>query len=88
MVTASKLHQTEKTNKYLLKSTCWLLAILLGALQTWANRYSVWVDVVSYLDIGDAYLQGNWTTAINACWSPFYSWLLGLALLIFKPSPY
>ena len=76
------------SKKYLLKSIFWVLAIFLGILQTWANRYSVWMDVLSYLDIGDAYLRGDWNAAINACWSPLYSWLLGLALFAFKPSPY
>jgi hypothetical protein len=45
-------------------------------------------DGISYLDIGDAYWRGDWPTAINAMWSPFYSWLTGLTLLVFQPSPY
>ena len=41
-----------------------------------------------YLDMGDAYLRGDWNMAINSYWSPFYSWLLGLAILVLKPLPY
>ena len=31
-------------------------------------------DGVSYLDIGDAYFRGDWKAAVNAYWSPVYSW--------------
>jgi hypothetical protein len=65
-----------------------LLAIFMGALHIWAavNSYSMNADGISYLDIGDAYFTGDWQNAINPVWSPMYSWVLGLVLLIFKPS--
>ena len=71
-----------------LKSVFWSLAIILGFIQTRSGRYLMWFDGPSYLDIADNYLKGNWGAAINACWSPLYSWVLGIALYIFKPSPY
>ena len=74
-------------NKLLITSFCFL-AIVLGALQAWETRHSMNPDGISYLDMGDAYLRGDWDMAVNAYWSPLYSWLLGLAMLIFKPSPY
>lgn len=43
-------------------------------------------DGIAYLDIGDAYFHGDWSTAINAVWSPLYSWILGLVNFIVKPS--
>jgi len=65
----------------------WLiLCLLFGALEAWISRYSMISDGVSYLDIGDAYFRHDWGAAINAYWSPMYSWWLGLALYIFKPS--
>jgi len=42
---------------------------------------------VSYLDMGDAFVRGDWATAINGFWSPLYSLPLGLAIKIFKPPP-
>jgi 4-amino-4-deoxy-L-arabinose transferase-like glycosyltransferase len=67
----------------------WLLAILLGFFHTWADHhYLVNADAMSYLDIAEAYLRREWSTAVNAYWSPLYSWLIALALLVFKPSPY
>jgi hypothetical protein len=66
----------------------WLIAGVMGAIRTWATRHAMNADGISYLDMGDAYLRGDWNMALNALWSPFYSWLLGLALFILKPSPY
>ncbi len=43
-------------------------------------------DGIHYLDMGDAYWRGDWHMAINAWWSPLYSWLLGLCLMALKPS--
>ncbi len=65
----------------------WLLICLaLGAVQAWILRYSMISDGVSYLDVADAYFRGDWSAAINGHWSPLYSWCLGVALYVFKPS--
>src|SRR5947209_1174412 len=45
-------------------------------------------DGLTYLDIADAYMRGDWTHAVNAFWNPFYSWLLGIALRVLRPSSY
>jgi len=66
----------------------WLMAIMLRAFQAWDNRFIMDADVISYLDIVDAYFRGDWNNAINGLWPPPYSWLLGLAMCILKPSPY
>lgn len=73
----------------------WLTAVVLGFLQAWARRHVsadglayMGPDGISYLDIGDAYMRGDWYVAVNAMWSPLYSWLAGFWLLLFKPSPF
>ena len=43
---------------------------------------------MSYLDIAEAYLRRDWSTAINAYWNPLYSWVIALILWVVKPSPY
>jgi hypothetical protein len=63
-----------------------IFCIALGAAEAWISRYDMISDGVAYLDIGDAYLRGDWNTAVNAYWSPAYSWLLGLALHFLRPS--
>ena len=45
------------------------------------------VDGIAYLDMGDAYLRGDWATAVRSHWSPLYGWLLGTALRVVQPSP-
>jgi hypothetical protein len=76
------------SNYKLLRVGCWVVALALGAAQAWASRFTMNPDGVSYLDIGDAYWRGDWHNAINAYWSPLYSWILGLFLKLLKPSPY
>lgn len=43
---------------------------------------------MSYLDIAEAYIRKDWHSAVNAYWSPLYSWLIVLAFSIVRPSPY
>lgn len=68
----------------------WFLRILsacLGLVQLWGTRYIIFSDGISYLDIADAYRRGDWANAINAYWSPLYSWILAIAASILRPSP-
>jgi 4-amino-4-deoxy-L-arabinose transferase-like glycosyltransferase len=66
----------------------WLVAIVIGALQTAAGRFPIGEDGVSYLDVADAYLRGDWHNALNAYWSPMYSWVLAAGLGVMRPSPF
>ena len=72
----------------LLRATFWLITIVTGFLQTWAARFYVSPDGNSYLDIASAYLRADWKNAVNAYWSPLFSWLLALCLWLFRPGPY
>jgi len=63
-----------------------ILCTVLGVVQIWISRYTMLSDGVSYLDIGDAYFRRDWAAAVNGYWSPMYSWWLGLALHLVKPS--
>ncbi len=65
---------------------CSAVAAVLGLVISTVDRYGMWPDGINYLDMGDAYLRGDWETALNGLWSPLYSWLLGLALFVFRPS--
>src|SRR5262245_31889130 len=76
------------SNHKLMRVTCWVVALVLGAAQAWVTRFTMNPDGVSYLDIGDAYWRGDWHNAINAYWSPLYSWILGLLLKALRPSSY
>jgi hypothetical protein len=65
-----------------------VLAITLGLVQVWTFRHDIKdIDGISYLDMGDAYMRGDWSTAINGMWSPFYGWILGASMRFLQPSP-
>ncbi|HKZ78766.1 MAG TPA: hypothetical protein VJ124_10720 [Pyrinomonadaceae bacterium] len=67
----------------------WIIAIVLGFFHAWADHHYIPnPDGLSYLDIANAYVRGDWQTAINAYWSPLYSWLIALAFGITRPSAY
>ena len=44
-------------------------------------------DGVCYLDMGDAFFRGDWSTALTSVWSPLYSLLLGMAVQLTDPGP-
>src|SRR2546428_6408666 len=84
----SRLDEPQRLSPRRVRIFFWLLAIAPGAVQAWATRFTMNPDGISYLDIGDAYWRGDWHMAINAYWSPLYSWILGFFLKVLKPSAY
>jgi hypothetical protein len=62
--------------------------VLLALLQAYVMRHYLNEDGVSYLDLGDAYLRGDWQAGVNGTWSPLYTWLTGAVLAIVQPSAY
>jgi hypothetical protein len=58
-----------------------------GLLQAYACRFVIKPGGVNYLDAARSYLRGDWNNAINAYWSPLYSWLLSFVFVLFRPSP-
>jgi hypothetical protein len=63
-------------------------ALALGFCQCWAYRFYIEPDGVNYLDVAQAYGKRDWANAINAYWSPLYSWLMTLMHWMFHPSAY
>ena len=72
----------------ILRAVAWSIAIVAGFLQAWATRFWTSADATNYLDLASAYLRHDWHNAINAYWSPLFSWLLALGFLAFQPSPF
>jgi hypothetical protein len=66
----------------------WTLAVLLGAAQAWFSRHRIFSDGISYLDIAQHYARGDWSGALNAYWSPLYSWVIAVYLVVFRPGNY
>jgi hypothetical protein len=62
-----------------LRAGFWIFGIFFAALQSWAFRYYVSADAISYLDMSDGVMPGgDWHRLINGVWSPLYPFLLGV----------
>jgi len=59
--------------------------LALGAFNGWEGRYAMDPDGISYLDVGHAFFRHDWASAVNAWWSPLYSWSLGIFMGITNP---
>lgn len=68
--------------------SAWCFLTLAGLIDTIYSRHAMQSDGISYLDMGDAIVRGDWKMGINAYWSPLYPWLHGVALRLLKPSSY
>lgn len=86
--TDSRAPEDLQPDRRLLRISCWLVALALGAADAWAARFTMFPDGVAYLDNGDAFWRGDWHNAINAYWSPLYPWVLGSFMKVFRPSMY
>src|SRR5829696_3720393 len=64
-----------------------VVAVLLVAMHAYVGRHAINPDAVSYLDVASAYAAGDLGAARNYYWSPLYSWLLALGLLV-RPVAY
>ncbi len=64
------------------------LALAMGLVSAWFGRHIVNADGISYIEVGDAWLRGDWKHAINGYWSPLYSWMIALTKLVAHPTPY
>jgi len=71
-----------------IRVTVWTVTAIAGFVQAWSLRFTINPDGNSYLDIASAYLRGDYGNAVNAYWSPVYSWLIAIALRVLRPSPY
>ncbi len=68
----------------LLRRKGFLVALTLGLLDFWTTRFIIFSDGVSYLEIARRYASGDWSLAVNAYWSPLYSWVLAIARLLLR----
>jgi len=67
------------------RTAFWTIVVVLGFLQVWSHRLLIDHDGVAYLDIAENYARGAWSAAINAYYSPLYSWLMALVMLLKFP---
>jgi hypothetical protein len=75
------------TERPKVRAAAWVVLIGLAAIQAWATRFYATPDGVSYMDMSDAVLTGQWRELLNAYWSPLYPALIGI-LRLMNPSAY
>jgi hypothetical protein len=66
----------------------WAAMICSWLVQALAARHTLDADGVSYLNIANAGLQGNWHAFVNGYWSPGYPFLLTVWFKLLRPSPF
>jgi hypothetical protein len=66
----------------------WFIIVGLGAINAFAFRNEMNPDGISYLDIADAFVRGDWHIAFNRYWSPLYPALIATTFRALRPSPY
>jgi len=63
-----------------------VLGFVLASAHSFVARNSFGPDCRSYVEVARAYLRHDWAMAINAYWSPLYSWFLVIVLCITRPT--
>jgi hypothetical protein len=66
----------------LLRRKGFVLALILGLINFWTTRFVISSDGISYLEIARKYADGDWKGAVNAYWSPLFSWILAVVRLL------
>jgi hypothetical protein len=70
------------------RAGAWVVLLALAGAQAWSARFYATPDGVSYMDISDAVLSGQWRELLNAYWSPLYPALIGMLRAVLRPSAY
>jgi hypothetical protein len=83
-----KFPKSDEDLSFRLKLLFWAVASACAFLTAWGQRFVLDGDTVSYLDMGDAYLRGDWKMAINAYWSALYSLLIAIPQHLFRIPKY
>src|SRR5579862_2236641 len=79
MIPASEVRASRGRSMCRTERAWWLSSLGLGLLALWVRKYDIYSDGISYLEIAAKYRAGDWNGAVNAYWSPLYSWVLAAA---------
>ncbi len=86
MISAPELQASRTRSMGPTESAWWIASLGLGLLAFWFRKYFIYSDGISYLEIAAKYRAGDWKGAVNAYWSPLYSWILAAAGWLLRPS--
>jgi hypothetical protein len=63
-----------------------IVSLVIGAVSTWLSRSDMNPDGISYLDLSDRLLAGNFSGIVNGYWGPVYAALLAAVRLLMRPT--
>jgi len=58
------VHSVRANSEYWTIATSWLVAVVFGGIHAWSDCFTMGADGFSFLEIGEAYLCGDWGAAI------------------------
>lgn len=62
------------------RRVAWIAGVVVAAAEAYAGRHHLNPDGLQYLDMGQAWFEADWETALNGYWSPLYAVVIGAAL--------
>jgi hypothetical protein len=62
------------------------LVLVIAAADAWAGRHQIGPDGISYLDVATVVFTHGIRAGASVAWSPAYTWLVGAALELVRPS--
>ena len=70
-----------------IRVVAWVVLVGVALFQAYAQRYAVSPDGISYLDMSDAIVGGDWSRLVNLYWSPLYPALIGVVRAVTGSGP-
>lgn len=70
-----------------IRALFWIIGPLAAAALTYTTRYFINGDALTYIEIGESFINGRFSALANLTYSPGYPVLLGLAQYILKTNP-
>jgi 4-amino-4-deoxy-L-arabinose transferase-like glycosyltransferase len=61
-----------------------VLSLVIGAVSAWLSRSDMNSDGISYLDLSDRWMTGDFTGVVNGYWGPLYPALLAAVRLVIR----
>ena len=65
----------------------WIIGPLAAGALTYTTRYFINGDAMTYIEMGESFINGRFSALVNLTYSPGYPVLLGLAQSILKTNP-
>lgn len=67
-------------------SAVFIVSLVIGAISAWLSRSVMNPDGISYLDLSDRLLAGNFSGIVNGYWGPVYTALLAAVRFLMRPT--